>query len=229
MSDKRLTLVTSLFDLARREPDVPRRTAEYYLEAGKWVCRLDQDMVIYCDPELAEPIAVIRAESGMAPRTKVVPVALEELDSYRLLDRAAKVLKDYPDVRIEIVGHTDSTGSREVNVDLSQRRAEAVKTYLVGKGIDASHYLVDLYLKLALPFSSLVLALIAIPIAGRLRRHPSIAAIIGVGTAVGFGYWVLLGLATSLGQSGALPPLIAAWAANAIYALLGVVLFLWSE
>jgi lipopolysaccharide export system permease protein len=100
---------------------------------------------------------------------------------------------------------------------------------LTRKGIDASHYLVDLYLKLALPFSSLVLALIAVPIAGRLRRHPSIAAIIGLGTAVGFGYWVLLGLATSLGQSGALPPLIAAWAANAIYVLLGTVLFLWSE
>src|SRR6185503_18924225 len=43
------------------------------------------------------------------------------------------------------------------------------------KGIDASHYLVDLYLKLALPFASLVLAAVAVPIAGRLRRHPSIA------------------------------------------------------
>lgn len=100
---------------------------------------------------------------------------------------------------------------------------------LTRKGIDASHYLVDLDLKLALPFSNLVLALIAIPIAGRLRRHPSIAATIGLGTAVGFGYWVLLGLCTSLGQSGALPALVAAWAANAIYALLGLVLFLWGE
>ena len=71
-----------------------------------------------------------------------------------------------------------------------------------------------------------MLALVAIPIGGRLRRHPSIAAIIGLGTAVGFAYWVLLGLATSLGQSGALPPLVAAWAANAIFLLLGVVLFL---
>jgi lipopolysaccharide export system permease protein len=100
---------------------------------------------------------------------------------------------------------------------------------LTHKGIDASHYLVDLYLKLALPFSSTVLAMIAVPIAGRLRRHPSVAAIIGLGTAVGFCYWVLLGLSRSLGESGAIPPLVAAWAANGIYALLGVVLFLWSE
>jgi lipopolysaccharide export system permease protein len=97
------------------------------------------------------------------------------------------------------------------------------------KGIDASHYLVDLYLKLALPFASAVLALVAVPIAGRLRRHPSIAAIVGLGTSVGFGYWVLLGLSTSLGQTGALPPAVAAWAANGVYALFGAVLFLSSD
>jgi lipopolysaccharide export system permease protein len=100
---------------------------------------------------------------------------------------------------------------------------------LARKGIDASHYLVDLYLKLALPFASVVLAVVAVPIAGRLRRHPSIAAIVGIGTAVGFGYWVVLGLSTSLGQTGALPPLVAAWAANGVYLLLGVALFLSSD
>lgn len=100
---------------------------------------------------------------------------------------------------------------------------------LARKGIDASHYLVDLYLKLALPFASSVLAVVAVPIAGRLRRHPSIAATVGLGTAVGFGYWVVLGLSTSLGQTGAMPPLLAAWAANGIYLLLGTGLFLWSD
>jgi len=100
---------------------------------------------------------------------------------------------------------------------------------LTRKGIDASHYLVDLYLKLALPFSSTVLALVAVPIAGRLRRHPSVAAIVGIGSAVGFGYWVLLGLATSLGQTGALPPVFAAWAANGLYLLVAATLFLSSD
>ncbi len=54
------------------------------------------------------------------------------------LDDAVKVLKDFPDVRIEISGHTDSQGDRDHNVDLSKRRAEAVKQYMVDKGIDAS-------------------------------------------------------------------------------------------
>ena len=100
---------------------------------------------------------------------------------------------------------------------------------LTQKGIDASHYLVDLHLKLALPFASTVLAFVAIPISGRLRRHPSIAAIVGTGTVIGFLYWVLLGLANSLGQSGALPPLVAAWAANGVFLLVGTALFLSSD
>ena len=113
--------------------------------------------------------------------------------------------------------------------ELSYRVLRQRISDLTGKGIDASHYLVDLNLKLAVPFASFVLAVVAVPIGGRLRRHPSIAAIAGIGMVIGFGYWVLLGLANSLGQSGALPPMIAAWCANAIYLLIGVALFLTSE
>jgi lipopolysaccharide export system permease protein len=100
---------------------------------------------------------------------------------------------------------------------------------LTRKGIDASHLVVDLHLKLALPFASAVLAFVAIPIGGKLRRHPSMAAIVGVGTVIGFSYWVLLGLANSLGQTGTLPPIIAAWSANLVFLLVGVALYLYAE
>ncbi|MBI3785446.1 MAG: LptF/LptG family permease, partial [Deltaproteobacteria bacterium] len=46
---------------------------------------------------------------------------------------------------------------------------------------------------------------------------------------LGFSYWVVLGLATSLGQSGVLPAPIAAWAANLIFALLSSTLFLFFD
>ena len=55
--------------------------------------------------------------------------------SYVILDRAVKVLQDYPDVNLEISGHTDSRGKPDYNRDLSQRRADAVKNYFVGRGI----------------------------------------------------------------------------------------------
>jgi len=41
-------------------------------------------------------------------------------------------------VRLEISGHTDNRGAAEHNLELSQRRADAVKLWLVERGIDAS-------------------------------------------------------------------------------------------
>jgi OOP family OmpA-OmpF porin len=56
--------------------------------------------------------------------------------STKALDDAVKVLTDHPDIRIEISGHTDIKGDRDHNLDLSQRRAESVKQYLVEHGVD---------------------------------------------------------------------------------------------
>ena len=55
--------------------------------------------------------------------------------SFKTLNAAVKVLTEYPDLRVEIGGHTDDTGTDEHNVELSQRRADSVKNYFVGKGI----------------------------------------------------------------------------------------------
>jgi OOP family OmpA-OmpF porin len=57
--------------------------------------------------------------------------------SHRVLDKAIKVLNDYPDVRLEIGGHTDNVGKEEYNKELSQKRAESVMEYMVGKGISS--------------------------------------------------------------------------------------------
>jgi OOP family OmpA-OmpF porin len=55
--------------------------------------------------------------------------------SFAILDRAFAMLKEHPEISVEIAGHTDSRGRAAFNRDLSRRRAESVRSYLVKKGI----------------------------------------------------------------------------------------------
>jgi outer membrane protein OmpA-like peptidoglycan-associated protein len=54
-------------------------------------------------------------------------------DAYEYLDTVGAVLHSEPDVSIVVEGHTDANGSDAYNMNLSERRAKAVETYLVGK------------------------------------------------------------------------------------------------
>jgi outer membrane protein OmpA-like peptidoglycan-associated protein/opacity protein-like surface antigen len=56
-------------------------------------------------------------------------------DSYTILDIVAASLVANPDIKIEISGHTDNTGSATTNTRLSQARAAAVRAYLASKGV----------------------------------------------------------------------------------------------
>ena len=59
-------------------------------------------------------------------------------ESFELLDEVAETLIAHPElVLIRIEGHTDSRGAADANKDLSQRRAESVRTYLVSKGVES--------------------------------------------------------------------------------------------
>jgi OOP family OmpA-OmpF porin len=58
-------------------------------------------------------------------------------NSFAILDKVVDILRRYPDYKLRISGHTDSTGSSAVNQRLSEQRAKACYDYLVSKGIDA--------------------------------------------------------------------------------------------
>lgn len=55
-----------------------------------------------------------------------------------ILNAAIEVLKQHPNLKVEIAGHTDSAGSDSYNQRLSLRRARAGYNYLINSGIDAS-------------------------------------------------------------------------------------------
>jgi outer membrane protein OmpA-like peptidoglycan-associated protein len=58
--------------------------------------------------------------------------------SFKLLNQVVQVLNDFPKMRVSIEGHTDNVGGEKVNMRLSKRRAEAVRDYLVSKGVSPS-------------------------------------------------------------------------------------------
>ncbi len=68
-----------------------------------------------------------------------------EKDSYQLLDQIAKVIEQNKIKKLLIVGHTDSTYTEDYNLDLSLKRAQSVKKYLVERGIADSLLLTQGY------------------------------------------------------------------------------------
>ncbi len=83
------------------------------------------------------------------PPPKVEPLVLHgvtfELDSsqirpesYPVLDANVTMLQKHPNANVEVVGHTDSTGSEAYNQKLSEARAKSVMNYFISKGVSAS-------------------------------------------------------------------------------------------
>ena len=55
------------------------------------------------------------------------------------LNKLSEILnRDYMNIKIAIEGHTDNVGKAEINQTLSEKRAASVKTYLIGKKVDAA-------------------------------------------------------------------------------------------
>jgi outer membrane protein OmpA-like peptidoglycan-associated protein len=65
--------------------------------------------------------------------------------SYKILDEIAQIFIDNPDYIIEVQGHTDNVGQYDYNIELSERRAYAVRRYLVNKGVPAERLLATGY------------------------------------------------------------------------------------
>jgi OOP family OmpA-OmpF porin len=95
--------------------------ASYTVNNGLRVAVSEQGML---DAALANRI--IEFESGKAALTDA---------GKAVLDQMSVALLRLKDKKVEVIGHTDNAGSRAGNLSLSQARAEAVKTYVAGRGV----------------------------------------------------------------------------------------------
>ena len=87
-------------------------------------------------------------------------------------------------------------------------------------------YLVQLYSKLSFPLIHLIMALVGIPFALASPRSGGKAVGIGVAIVISVGYWVVHSVALAFARADLLPPALAAWTANIIFAGVGTALLL---
>ncbi|TKR33899.1 OmpA family protein [Luteimonas gilva] len=121
-----LILIATYAHAAKRVMDEDGRCAPYqpaaYIPESK-----DGEPVIVLDIGAWPPGMTFRFDQvDLTPYTK------------RTLDEAVKSLNEYPDLRVEVSGHTDSIGTRRYNQDLSVRRAAVAYKYLIDHGIKPS-------------------------------------------------------------------------------------------
>ena len=108
------------------------------------------------EPAALAPAAAPAPTPAPAPAPAPLRLVLDDVNfdfdkaslrpqAYAKLDAAAESLKEWGDGKVEVAGHTDSRGSDAYNMDLSLRRAETVRDYLVTKGIPSDRLVVKGY------------------------------------------------------------------------------------
>ena len=118
-------------------------------------CKIDPSCCarpVVAPAPVPEPAPVVVPPPAPAPKPAIIEKGRQTLNVEFDFDKStikkgydkdindlAKVMRDYPDLNVVIEGHTDSIGTAAYNKKLSQRRADAVKKYLVEEdGIDAN-------------------------------------------------------------------------------------------
>ncbi len=135
-------------DVAQLRGEVPSETQRTVVSqdavaslAG--ALRLHLELDIAAQPVLEESAALrqLRQQLGEVLAGHQVQFRINTAElvpaSQELLQRVAAVLRSFPDIDMEVQGHTDILGSIATNNALSQTRADAVRTYLIGQGVDA--------------------------------------------------------------------------------------------
>jgi lipopolysaccharide export system permease protein len=137
------------------------------------------------------------------------------IDVYREGDTAFQSLKGPEDLVIFEKSYEDMSFTE-------------LKHYIQGlekEGYSADRYRVELYSKFTFPLVNFIMVLVGIPFALRTGRHGGIAVGVGLSVVIGFSYWIIFGVTKSLGQSGILPPLVAAAFPDILFVAIGVLMF----
>ena len=130
-------------ETARQQAAAARQAADQQaaaLAAARTQAERDQALIAQQEQQLKE-LDAKQTPRGMVITLGDVLFAVNKAElsagGVRNVQKLADFLNQYPQRKVLIEGHTDSTGSRSINQPLSERRADAVRSALVGMGIGA--------------------------------------------------------------------------------------------
>lgn len=143
--------------------------------------------------------------------------------SRRLLPTTAFARFDGRKIELE---PASSFASEEPDSELmSYSELREYVTTLQASGFNVVPYVVALHRKVAFPFITLVMTLIAVPFAVTTGKRGTMYGI-GAGIGLAIIYWTVISLFAAIGSAGLLPPLLAAWAPNVIFGTIALYLVL---
>lgn len=177
--------------------------------AGRLVFRVNAARATWQDSVWVLTEAWVRwfSENGEVERETYIPRA------------PLPVLRDYPN---------DILREQRKPEDMSYRELRRLVGSIDESGGDPAKYRVGLAMKIAFPFANLIVVLVGAPLTARLRKG-GLAVGVGIGLGLAFIYYGMMKGSQALGDHGLLPPLVAAWASNVVFAVCGVILVLRAE
>jgi OOP family OmpA-OmpF porin len=124
------------------EPPAPLPPQAAFQEKAVLTAPEEKVVVLVSEPKVEEKVVVLAAE----PKPKVVVLAFEDIhfdfdkstlkpEAQTILKRNIQLLKDNPKAQVRVAGYTSASGTEEYNQKLSERRANAVKGYLINEGL----------------------------------------------------------------------------------------------
>lgn len=119
-------------------------------------CRNKDAVVTEVPAPVEAPVETIKTEVEVPEHVKTVVENFSRVyfdtdqdtlneDSRAALDENVEILQKHPDVKVQVQGHTDERGTTDYNLALGDRRANAVKDYLVGAGVGPSRLTIVSY------------------------------------------------------------------------------------
>ena len=125
------------------EPNLTARFVKAPIELWVHVQASDGYLLAVADASAERAPGKLKAELDRACKVAIYGVYFDfdkatlRADAEPALAAILKLVNDYPDLKIELAGHTDNAGAREHNIKLSEARMNAIRGWLVGKGVNA--------------------------------------------------------------------------------------------